>query len=45
LLGNPARLAQLQENARRLGRPEAAFLVARAALSWPAQAAQAKAES
>jgi len=36
LLGNPERLAQLKENARRLGRPDAAFVVARAALSWPA---------
>jgi len=36
LLGDPARLAQLKKNARRLGRPEAAFVVARDALSWPA---------
>jgi processive 1,2-diacylglycerol beta-glucosyltransferase len=35
LLEDPARLAQLKQNARRLGRPEAAFEVARAALEWP----------
>jgi processive 1,2-diacylglycerol beta-glucosyltransferase len=35
LLGDPARLAALKQNARRLGRPQAAFLVARAALDWP----------
>ncbi len=36
LLKDPARLARLKENARRLGRPNAAFDVARAALEWPA---------
>ena len=36
LLGTPGRLAQLAASARRLGRPEAAFDVARAALQWPA---------
>jgi processive 1,2-diacylglycerol beta-glucosyltransferase len=30
------RLARLKENARRLGRPQAAFDVARRALDWPA---------
>ena len=35
LLADPARLAALKENARRLGRPQAAFDVARAALNWP----------
>jgi len=34
LLGNPVRLATLKTNARRLGKPEAAFTVARAALEW-----------
>jgi processive 1,2-diacylglycerol beta-glucosyltransferase len=33
LLGDPARLASLKANARRLGRPQAAFEVARAALA------------
>jgi processive 1,2-diacylglycerol beta-glucosyltransferase len=36
LLDDPERLARLKENARRLGRPQAAFAVAQAALSWPA---------
>ncbi|MBN2580073.1 MAG: glycosyltransferase [Pirellulales bacterium] len=35
LLADPARLTTLKENARRLGRPRAAFDVARAALEWP----------
>ncbi len=35
LLGSPARLAELTANAVRLGRPQAAFDVARAALEWP----------
>ncbi len=35
LLGDPARLALLKQNARRLGRPQAAFDVARAAFQWP----------
>lgn len=35
LLADPARLARLKENARRLGRPNAAFDVARRALDWP----------
>jgi len=36
LLSDPARLARLKDNAKRLGRPQAAFDVARAALDWPA---------
>lgn len=36
LLGTPGRLAELAANARKLGRPQAAFDVARAALRWPA---------
>jgi processive 1,2-diacylglycerol beta-glucosyltransferase len=36
LLDDPDHLARLKENARRLGRPRAAFEVARAALDWPA---------
>lgn len=36
LLDDPGRLALLKSNARRLGRPQAAFDVARTALSWPA---------
>ncbi len=35
LLREPQRLAGLQANARRLGRPQAAFDVARQALAWP----------
>lgn len=35
LLGDPARMAQLKRNARALGRPDAAFRIARAALDWP----------
>lgn len=35
LLSEPQRLAALQANARRLGRPQAAFDVARQALAWP----------
>jgi processive 1,2-diacylglycerol beta-glucosyltransferase len=35
LLDDPDRLRQLKENARRLGRPQAAYDVARAALAWP----------
>ena len=35
LLGEPERLAQLKENSRRLGKPQAAFEVARRALEWP----------
>ena len=35
LLGDPARLAALKQNARRIGRPYAAFDVARTALDWP----------
>jgi processive 1,2-diacylglycerol beta-glucosyltransferase len=34
LLSDPARLAMLKSNARRLGKPDAAFTVARAALEW-----------
>jgi hypothetical protein len=37
LLAAPDRLAQLTANAKRLGRPQAAFDVARAALDWPLQ--------
>jgi processive 1,2-diacylglycerol beta-glucosyltransferase len=36
LLRDPERLALLKSNARRLGRPQAAFDVARAALEWAA---------
>jgi processive 1,2-diacylglycerol beta-glucosyltransferase len=36
LLGDPARMASLKANARRLGRPQAAFDVARIALAWKA---------
>jgi processive 1,2-diacylglycerol beta-glucosyltransferase len=35
LFREPGRLAQLAANARRLGRPRAAFDVAQAALDWP----------
>ena len=35
LLAEPAQLAALKENARRLGRPGAAHAIARAALEWP----------
>jgi processive 1,2-diacylglycerol beta-glucosyltransferase len=34
LLGDPARLESLKANARRIGRPQAAFDVARIALAW-----------
>jgi processive 1,2-diacylglycerol beta-glucosyltransferase len=34
-LANPARLAALSDNARRLGRPRAAFDVAQMVLEWP----------
>ena len=34
LLDDPARLTQVKANARRLGRPQAAFDVARFALAW-----------
>ena len=37
LLATPDRLAQLTANAKRLGRPRAAFDVARTALDWPLQ--------
>lgn len=37
LLASPDRLAQLTANAKRLGRPHAAFDVAHAALEWPSQ--------
>jgi processive 1,2-diacylglycerol beta-glucosyltransferase len=36
LLSTPGRLAELTANAKRLGRPRAAFDVAQAALDWPA---------
>jgi len=39
LLADPARLALLKSNARRLGKPQAAFEVARAALNWPTRPA------
>jgi len=35
LLREPERLAQLKANSRRLGKPQAAFEVARSALEWP----------
>ena len=35
LLREPERLAQLKANSRRLGKPQAAFEVARRALEWP----------
>jgi processive 1,2-diacylglycerol beta-glucosyltransferase len=35
LLATPGRLAELTANAKRLGHPQAAFDVARAALDWP----------
>jgi len=35
LLDEPARLQQMKAAARRLGRPQAAFDIARAALEWP----------
>jgi processive 1,2-diacylglycerol beta-glucosyltransferase len=35
LLSDPCRLAVLKQNARRLGRPQAAFDVAKSALDWP----------
>jgi processive 1,2-diacylglycerol beta-glucosyltransferase len=35
LLRDPRRLAALKGNARKLGRPRAAFDVARRALAWP----------
>lgn len=35
LLGEPERLATLKANARRLGRPRAAFDVAQRVLAWP----------
>lgn len=35
LLRDPARLARLKENARKLGRPDAALDVARRVLAWP----------
>jgi processive 1,2-diacylglycerol beta-glucosyltransferase len=34
LLADPARLAVLKQNAKRLGRPQAAFDVAKAAIEW-----------
>jgi processive 1,2-diacylglycerol beta-glucosyltransferase len=36
LLNEPTRLAALKENARRLGKPQAAFEIARRALAWGA---------
>jgi processive 1,2-diacylglycerol beta-glucosyltransferase len=36
LLEHPSRLARLKENARRIGKPQAAFDIARRALAWPA---------
>ncbi|HEV3301861.1 MAG TPA: glycosyltransferase [Planctomycetaceae bacterium] len=36
LLEDPARLARLKENAKRIGKPQAAFDIARRALAWPA---------
>lgn len=40
LLRDPDRIAELKRNARRLGTPDAAFRVARAALDWPKPAAE-----
>ena len=37
VLSSPARLAQLKKNAKRLGRPRAAFEIAQRALEWAAQ--------
>jgi len=39
LLRDPGRLARLKENARNLGRPDAAMEIARKALEWPKPAA------
>ena len=36
MLDDPGRLAVLKQNAQRLGKPQAAVAVARAALNWPA---------
>jgi processive 1,2-diacylglycerol beta-glucosyltransferase len=36
LLEHSSRLARLKENARRIGKPQAAFDIARRALAWPA---------
>jgi processive 1,2-diacylglycerol beta-glucosyltransferase len=36
LLEDPSRLARLKENSRRIGKPQAAFDIARRALAWPA---------
>ncbi len=38
LLEDPSRLARLKENARRIGKPQAAFDIARRTLAWPAPA-------
>jgi len=38
LLSDPVRLAKLKDNARRLGKPRAAFEIAQRALNWPAAA-------
>jgi processive 1,2-diacylglycerol beta-glucosyltransferase len=35
LLRSPERMAQLKRNARELGKPDAAFRIARTALDWP----------
>jgi processive 1,2-diacylglycerol beta-glucosyltransferase len=37
LLQDPSRLGRLKENARRTGKPQAAFDIARRALAWPAR--------
>jgi len=36
LMDDPARLSQMKANSRRLGRPRAAFEIARRALDWKA---------
>ncbi len=41
LLKDPSRLARLKENSRRIGKPQAAFDIARRALAWPALASAA----
>ncbi|MCL4191444.1 MAG: hypothetical protein KJZ87_06830, partial [Thermoguttaceae bacterium] len=41
LLSDPARLAQLRQNAARIGRPQAAFEIARMALRWAQKAGPA----
>jgi processive 1,2-diacylglycerol beta-glucosyltransferase len=42
LLRAPERIAQLRQNARKLGKPDAAFRVARTVLGWPAPPPEAR---